>query len=77
MWLRHMSGATEKNLISVEYRKIRSLGSTYGMSFDRTALEKLGVLDENGELLEDVRARQEITEDGEIRIDLGTTGGRG
>lgn len=58
-------------ILSVDSRPVRDIGGAIGQSFDIDGLKKLGVVDENGELKEDIDARQIITSDGRIEIEIG------
>lgn len=40
------------------------------MSFDLDALRELGVVDDDGQLIEEISGRQKITDDGTITIEL-------
>lgn len=57
-------------ILSVDCRPIRPVGGAIGMSFDLDALRDLGVVDDEGELVDDIDGRQKITDDGRIVIDL-------
>lgn len=57
-------------ILSVDSRKIRPVGGAIGTSFDLDALRELGVVDGNGQLIEEISGRQKITDDGRIVIEL-------
>lgn len=58
-------------LVSVDSRPLRDVGNgTFGVSIDKDALRELGLVDDDGEISDDVSARQEIRENGEVRIEL-------
>jgi hypothetical protein len=62
---------TNGELISLESRSLRSVGNCIGQSFDLKALRELGLVDDDGELVdENLTARQKIHSDGRIVIDL-------
>lgn len=65
---------SETTILSVDSRPVRDIGGAIGQSIDKAALEELGLLDENGELPESVDARQTITDDGTVTIDIPTAG---
>lgn len=58
--------------LSVDCRPVRELGNSVGQTFDKDAMRDLGVLNDEGELVDGVEAKQTIYEDGrvEIRIDI-------
>jgi hypothetical protein len=64
----------EEGVLSVDVRKVRDIGNAIGQSLDLNALRELGIVDENGELTEDITARQIITDDGTVKIDLPVAG---
>lgn len=51
--------------------KLRDLGNSFGFTVDKRAIQKLGLLDEDGELIrEDIRVRSVISEDGVVRYEI-------
>lgn len=70
-------GNDGKKIVSVDNRPLREIGNAYGFSVDKNSLRELGLLDENDEIPEDIeerQARQIITDDGEIRMELPVAG---
>ncbi len=61
---------TGGKVISVDSRPVRDIGNAIGCSLDKQALRELGLVDDNGELVDDVRTRQTITDDGKVQFDL-------
>lgn len=57
-------------ILSVDSRKIRPVGGAIGTSFDLDALRELGVVDDDGQLVDEISGRQKITDDGKIVIEL-------
>jgi hypothetical protein len=58
-------------LVSLDSRPVRDVGNCIGQSFDMKALRELGIVDDDGELVDDeLTARQKIHSDGRIVIDL-------
>jgi len=57
-------------LISVDSRPIRDIGNAIGQSLDRGALRELGLVDDDGDLVDDLEARQKIRSDGVVEIQL-------
>lgn len=59
-----------REVVHVEHRPVRNIGGCIGVSLCRDALERVELL-EDGELTEDVEARQVFFSDGsfEIRVD--------
>lgn len=55
-------------IISADTRPIRDLGGSYGISFDKDALEELGVIDENGE--PNGSARELVWDNGRAEIEI-------
>ena len=64
----------EDKILSIGWRPVRDIGGAIGSSFDKEALNKLGALDEDGEVIEGVEARQVVKEDGTIKLDLSLPG---
>lgn len=65
-----MSQNVAPGVLSVDCRPIRDIGNSKGISLDPSALEEIGLLDENGELVEDTECRVVITDDGTITISV-------
>jgi len=61
---------TNPELISVHSRPIRDIGNAIGQSLDIDALRELGLVDDDGELVEEITARQKIRSDGVVEIQL-------
>lgn len=59
-------------ILSVDSRPLRDMGNSVGNTFDKDALRKLGAVDDEGEAIDGVDARQVIYEDGRIEITLDT-----
>jgi Holliday junction resolvase RusA-like endonuclease len=57
-------------ILSVDCRSIRDLGNSVGQTFDLDALRELGVVDDDGNVIDGVDARQVIYEDGRIEVTL-------
>jgi len=59
----------DAEVISADVRPIRDLGGCIGQSVDLDALRELGLVDDDGEIVETVHARQRVYSDGRIVIE--------
>jgi hypothetical protein len=59
-------------ILSVDSRPLRDMGNSVGNTFDKSALRELGVVDDEGNAIDGVDARQVIYEDGRIELTLNT-----
>jgi hypothetical protein len=57
-------------MLSVDSRPVRELGNSVGQTFDMSAMKKLGVVDDDGNLDGEVEALQTVYSDGRIEIEL-------
>lgn len=57
-------------ILSVDSRPLRDMGNSVGVTFDKQALRKLGVVDEEGNAVDGVDARQVINQDGSIQLTI-------
>lgn len=57
-------------ILSVDSRPLRDMGNSVGVTFDKKALRELGVVDEDGNAVDDVDARQVINQDGRIELTI-------
>jgi hypothetical protein len=65
-----MAPKVAAGVLSVDCRPIRDIGNSIGISLKKTALEELGVVDENGDVVDESECRVVITDDGKITITL-------
>ena len=66
-----MSKGVERRPISIDSMKLRDLGNSFGFTVCKDALEELGLLDENGELVdEDINVRATAHSDGKICYEI-------
>ena len=60
----------DNKILSIGCRPVRDIGGAIGSSFDKDALDQLGALDADGEIIDGVSARQVVRDDGTIELDL-------
>lgn len=62
-----MSTQTHGEPVSVGKMKLRDLGNSYGFTVSKDALDELGLLDEDGDLVdEEIEARQNAYDCGRV-----------
>ena len=60
----------EGKILSVDSRPLRDMGNSVGVTFDKDALRKLGVVDGEGNAVDGVDARQIINQNGQIEVTI-------
>lgn len=61
---------SDEETLSLDSRPVRKLGNSVGQTFDKSAMRKLGIVDDDGEMLEKVEATQIVYSDGRVVIDI-------
>lgn len=57
--------------VAISSMKLRDLGNSYGFSVSKDALEKLDLLDEDGDLVdENIHVRSTVHEDGRVCYEI-------
>lgn len=63
-------GKDHNEILSVDCRPLTDVGNSIGQTLDKKALRELGVVDADGDVLEDISARQIIYTNGHIDIEI-------